>query len=77
MEPIIQACDVCGVKYQHGPHRYEGHWLSLYGIMCCDSCWKGNWDGWTPHYEDKLLEHAKRNGLPVPPRNEKGRLPRN
>lgn len=69
------SCDVCG---KHGPHRYEGHKLTLYGgIFCCDSCWASNWDGWAPHYEGVLTKHLKEKGVPVPKRNEKGWLPRN
>jgi len=74
---IMFKCDVCGKSYQHGPHRYEGHRLKLYGdIFACDSCWRGNHDGWTPHYEEVLLGHLKRQGLAVPLRNGKGLLPR-
>lgn len=70
-------CAVCGDEYQHGLHIYEGHKLELYGgVFCCDSCWKGNWDGWAPHYEGALLEYLKHKGLPVPDRNAKDWLPR-
>lgn len=70
-------CDVCGASYQFGPHRYEGHALKLYGtIFCCDTCWKGNWDGWAPHLEPLLIGHLERQGLPVPERNRNGLLPR-
>lgn len=76
-QEMMCECGVCGRQYQHGPHRYEGHKLELYGIFCCDSCWVANWDGWAPHYEPVLLGHLKANGLPDPARNEKGLLPRN
>jgi hypothetical protein len=76
-EKFMFKCDVCGMSYQHGPHRYEGRRLQLYrDIFCCDSCWRGNWDGWAPHYEKALLAHLKQKGLPVPERNAKGWLPR-
>lgn len=75
-EPIMQVCDVCDDKYQHGPGRY-GHKLHLYGGGCCGICWEANWDGWAPHYDEKLLALLKKNGLPVPARNAKGLLPRN
>lgn len=75
---VILNCDVCGMPYQHGPHRYEGYKLAIYGdIACCDSCWRGNSDGWAPHYESVLLAHLKRQKLPVPVRNKDSRLPRN
>lgn len=74
---LMFNCDVCGLPYQHGPHRYEGHSLSCYGdIFACDACWKSNHDGWAPHYERVLLDHLERQGLPIPTRNEKGLLPR-
>lgn len=76
-EKFIFKCDVCGRPYQHGSGRYEGHRLELYGgVFCCDSCWQGNWDGWTPQNEHVLLEHLKQKNLPVPERNAKGWLPR-
>jgi len=74
---IMLKCDLCGQQYQHGLHRYEGHPLKLYpGLSCCDSCWQANWDGWNPQCEKILLEHLKMKGMPVPPRNSKGLLPR-
>ena len=51
-------CSVCNKEYQHGPNRYEGHQLKLYGgIFCCDDCWNGNLDGWAPHCESPLLKN--------------------
>jgi hypothetical protein len=77
-DKIMLKCDVCDAMYQHGPHRYEGHKLELYGnIFCCDSCWKRNWDGWAPHHEKVLLGHLKQKNIPVPEQNAKGWLPRN
>jgi len=76
-EKFMFKCDVCGGSYQHGPHRYEGHRLNLYGgIFACDTCWQNNHDGWAPHYEKTLLTHLKEKGLSVPQRNAKGFLPR-
>ena len=64
------TCDVCGKQYQHGPHQYEGHRLSLYDdISCCEVCWKLNCNGWAPQYEIALLAQLKRNDLHMPPRN--------
>lgn len=76
-EKFIFDCHICGSKYQHGPHICQGHRLELYGdIICCDTCWKGNWDGWNQDRELTLLNHLKAKGLPIPPRNSKGFLPR-
>ena len=76
-EKFMYKCYVCGSAYQHGPHRYEGHLLKLYdNIMCCDTCWECNWDGWNPDTAQKLVNHLKAKNLPIPPRNSKGNLPR-
>lgn len=76
-EKIMFECDTCGDPYQHGPHRYEGHKLHRYGgIMVCDSCWRGNHDGWNPRFEPILLGILKEKDLSVPERNEQGLLPR-
>lgn len=76
-EKFMCKCDVCGQPYQHGPHHYQGHALALYGdIFACNSCWTGNHDGWAPHREEALIAHLQRQDIPVPERNEKGRLPR-
>ncbi len=77
-EKIILKCPLCCNTYQHGPHRYEGHKLSLYGdIFCCNLCWEGNWDGWGPDHENFLINHLEQMDLPIPERNEEGLLPRN
>jgi hypothetical protein len=76
-EKFVFRCDICGDTYEHGPHRYEGHKLILYGdIFACDPCWKKNREGWTPHYEKIILAHLERSGLSTPKRNAKGLLPR-
>ncbi len=72
------TCPLCGNEFQHGPHRYEGHRLTLYeGIFCCNYCWEGNWDGWGPDHEEFLIKLLEEKGLPIPERNEEGLLPRN
>ena len=68
-------CDVCGKSLQRGPHRYEGKINKTYDILVCDSCRNGNWDGWAPHYENKIIKIIQKKGLPLPSRNEKGWLP--
>ena len=73
----IKNCDVCNSPYYYGPGRYEAHRLQLYGgIMCCNSCWRSNEDGWGPIHEPALLKHLAHKGLPEPIRNTKGWLPR-
>ena len=74
---FMEICPVCGDQYQYGPHRYEGAWLEAYGIQVCDTCKNGNFDGWAPHLEPRLLKVLKAKGLPAPERNERGFLPFN
>ncbi len=57
-------------------HIYEGKKISRYHLSVCKLCYDGNWDGWTPHYEGKILSHLEAKGLPIPERNENGLLPR-
>lgn len=76
-ENFVFRCDICGGPYHHGPNRYEGHRLTLYGnIFACDECWQRNQDGWAPYYEKIILAYLERQGLPTPQRNAKGLLPR-
>ncbi len=75
-DKFVYKCDVCGSQYQHGPHRYEGHMAQRYGMMVCDICWRANWDGWAPHHESRIAAIAAAKGLPLPPRNKNGLLPR-
>ena len=67
---------MCGLKFQMGPHVYDGKYISHYKISVCKGCWDGNWDGWAPEFEKKLLAHLKTEGISIPDRNEKGWLPR-
>lgn len=76
-ERFMFQCAVCDQPYQHGPHRYEGHKLELYGdVFCCGPCWDGNWDGWGPRAEPRILAILNQKKLPIPARNGKGWLPR-
>ena len=75
-EPIHYPCFTCGGTFRFGPHVYDGHHIAAYKFNVCSGCWSGNWDGWAPHYERKILIHLAENGLPVPARNAAGYLPR-
>lgn len=60
-----------------GPHLYEGLYIPRYGITVCRKyCYEGNWDGWAPHHEEKIIATLREKKLPIPERNEKGWLPR-
>lgn len=73
---VILRCFMCDSEYQMGPHRYDGKYIPRYKINVCKICYGGNWDGWAPHYEDKLIEHLKKESIPIPEKNEKGWFPR-
>ena len=70
------TCHMCGVEYQMGLHIYDSKHIATYKLDVCKSCYVGNWDGWAPHYEEKLIAHLKEKSIPVPERNEKGWYPR-
>jgi hypothetical protein len=42
----------------------------------CTGCFQAAWDGWGPSAEAKIIKHLAEQGIPVPPRNTKGWLPR-
>jgi hypothetical protein len=73
---VMLHCDLCNKEFQFGPHKFDGKHIPRYQITVCKPCWDGNWDGWAPHLEKRLISHIEKNGLPVPERNSKGWLPR-
>jgi hypothetical protein len=75
-DKIMYQCELCSSQFQFGPHRYAGKFIARYQIMVCSMCYDGNWDGWGPMREARLLTHLEDKGLPVPQRNENGWLPR-
>jgi hypothetical protein len=75
-DAVMFSCDVCRRGFQHGPDRYEGRSIPAYKMLVCESCWQGNWEGWTPAREPQVLEHIAKNDIPIPSRNAKGWIPR-
>lgn len=73
---MMYRCFTCGGEFQFGPHIYNGKHIAAYNLTVCLSCYDGNWDGWAPHCEAKILAHLKDNDLKAPARNEGGYLPR-
>lgn len=47
-----------------------------YAFTVCTGCYRGNWDGWAPAYEDAILAHLAGRGVDEPARNSSGWLPR-
>lgn len=72
---ILLRCQFCDKEFQHGHHRYEGKYLPHYGLLLCSGCYKGNWDGIGPFYEDKFTNHLAERGIELPERNSKGWYP--
>lgn len=73
---MMYKCFICGGQFKMGPHEYDGKYIKSYDISVCMPCYQGNWDGWAPPYEQKLLAHLKNKGLSIPARNSKDLLPR-
>ena len=76
MPPYEVKCAICGDIHYQGKGCYPLRRVSGYELFCCKICYDGNWDGWNPRYEAKLLEHLRKIGVNPPPRNEEGLLPR-
>lgn len=73
---FMYRCFTCGGEFQFGPHVYDGRHIAAYDMTFCMGCYGGNWDGWAPRYEPRILAHLKDKGLEAPARNEGGYLPR-
>lgn len=73
---VMHSCDMCRTNYQMGPHIYDGKYIPRYELNVCKICYDGNWDGWSSHYEKKLLSHIEKHNIHPPERNEKGWFPR-
>jgi len=67
---------VCGGRFHFGSDKDGGQYIPAYRIVVCMRCYKGNRDGWAPYHEDSVTRRLKELGLPMPPRNAKGLLPR-
>ena len=72
----MQKCFTCGTQYQFGSGRYDGKHIARYGIDVCRICYDANWDGWAPHYGEKIIAHLKIVNRPIPGMNADGFLPR-
>jgi hypothetical protein len=75
-DAFMVRCYFCGKAFRMGPHVYNGKHISRYKVDACSGCYKSNWDGWAPRFEEGLVRHLQANGLPVPEMNEKGLLSR-
>lgn len=69
-------CFFCGDKFNMANGEYDGEYIPRYKVSVCKPCYKGNWDGWGPSHEEKLLSHLQEKDILIPARNSKGWLPR-
>lgn len=58
----METCFLCRSEFPFGQGKYYGKPIQAWGIMACDSCLKGNWDGIVPgrhpHLEAYLNQRA-------------------
>lgn len=69
-------CCTCYKDFKFGPHEYRGRKIIAYDIMVCDSCFRGNWDGWQPHLENRVTANLLAQKKLLPNQNSNGLLPR-
>ena len=69
-------CDICGGKFYQGMGYYPLRKVGGYELFCCQICYDGNWDGWNPRREPRLLARLKELGVEPPPRLANRLLPR-
>ncbi len=72
---LIEKCLTCERTFQYGNHIYDGRKSKAYQAWFGNFCLRNNAEGWAPFYEDRILNHLKAIGLPVPKRNSDGWLP--
>jgi len=67
----MRDCLLCKRSFQFGPDTYDGKLIKAWGIMVCNACYRGNWDGIVPARYPHLMAHLKSEGITVTP-NAKG-----
>jgi hypothetical protein len=76
IKPPSATCFVCAKELQMGFDRWDGTFVPRYAITVCAACYQNHWDGWAPDLEERLIQHLRSKGLPIPDRNDRGWLPR-
>ncbi len=76
MKELRTKCDLCDRLFRFGPGRYQGKYIQHYEMTLCNSCFKRNWDGFTPGLEAQFIAHMKSKGIALPERNDEGCYPR-
>ena len=66
-EPIdpafSQTCFLCNRPFQFGRGMYHGKNIPDWGIMICDTCKSGNWDGIVLEHHPKLRDWLVARGI--------------
>lgn len=75
-ERIVSRCQLCCAEFEYGRHPDAGRYIAAYQISVCETCYRGNSEGWARHHEERLIAHLTDKCLRVPQRNWRGRLPR-
>lgn len=70
------TCPLCGCSFLFTHEHHDGKRMRALGKTVCLTCYDGNWDGWNPQVEEKIIELIEEQGFVVPERNEKGWIPR-
>ena len=73
---VIEQCALCGDSFKYGAKQYDGQYLPHYEMFLCEECYRGSWDGFAPHLENKLIPHLENKGISMLERNDKGCYPR-
>lgn len=66
-EPIMCECFLCVRKVQCGPHRYDGRNIPEWGVLLCNGCLSGNWDGIVENTDhgQRLVAHLNASKLAI------------
>ena len=74
-DKFMVKCDLCGMSFQFGPHKYDGKYLSDYKMSVCQGCLNAHWDVVGSSHEKQFKDHLKANNIQTPERNAKGWYP--
>ena len=60
---FAETCFLCEQQFQFGMHVYDGKHVADWGIMVCNSCKNGNWDGIVLEHHPKLRRLLNEKGV--------------
>ena len=53
---FFRVCPICQVKFQYGPHIYEGSSSPLFDEAVCHRCYDAVKNEWSPRAESTLRD---------------------